>query len=303
MNTTAQDTPSKRSSIGAQAERMQREPKQVSIPARDGYPLAGTLYPAHRDTRSVVILSSATAVPRRFYRHFAAALAAAGYTVLTYDYRGIGDSKPKVLKGFDARARDWALLDMAGVLDWVKRELTPRRLFMVGHSFGGQVAGLLDNVDDVDGMLTFSSQSGYWRMQGGEQKFTVLLHVHVSLPLLSKAFGYMPWSKISSAEDLPKGVALEWARWCRNPKYLLGDDTLPLHRYASFDAPVLAYSFGDDKWGRPESVDAMMQAYPNLERRHIEPRDAKLESIGHFGYFRTKSQSLWDESIVWLDQH
>ena len=66
-------------------------------------------------------------------------------------------------------------------------------------------------------------------------------------------------------------------------------------------APVLAYSFGDDKWGTPQSVDAMMRAYPNLERRHVEPADVGLASIGHVGYFKPASQPLWQDTIDWLD--
>lgn len=96
-------------------------------------------------------------------------------------------------------------------------------------------------------------------------------------------------------------VALEWARWCRDPRYLLGDDTLPLERYGRFTAPVLAYSVEDDDWGTREAVDAMMGAYPNLERRHLEPAEAGPESIGHFGYFRPRGQPLSDEAIDWLD--
>ncbi len=278
-------------------------PREVKIPARDGFGLGATVYSAERDTGRVVVISGATAVPRRFYRYFAHALAAAGYTAITYDYRGIGDSRPPDgMRGFDARMRDWALLDMAGVVDWARAEWSPSRLFLMGHSVGGQVAGLLDDAAAIDGMVTFSSQSGYWRLQGGEQKLAVLLHVYLSLPVLSAAFGYMPWSKLGSAEDLPKGVAQEWARWCRHPRYLLDDHTLPLDRYERFEAPVLAYSFGDDKWGTPRSVDAMMSAYPNLERRHVEPREAGLSSLGHFGFFRRSAEHLWAEPIAWLDQ-
>ena len=68
---------------------------ETRIPARDGYALAATLYRPTGAARGAVIVSSATAVPRRFYRHFAAELAGAGYTVVTYDYRGIGDSAPE----------------------------------------------------------------------------------------------------------------------------------------------------------------------------------------------------------------
>ncbi len=274
----------------------------LTIAARDGFALSATLYRGEPSNGGAVIISSATAVPRRFYRHFATALADRGYSVITYDYRGIGDSRPETLRGFDARTSDWALLDMAGVVDWVREHLRPKRLYKIGHSVGGQVAGLLDNGAEIDGMVTLSAQSGYWRLQGGEQKLVVGLHVHVTLPFVSRMFGYIPWSKVGAAEDLPKGAALQWSRWCRDPRYLLGDASLPLERYESFEAPVLAYSIDDDKWGTPRSVDAMMSVYPNLERRHIDPRHHDLESIGHFGYFRPHADRLWEDAIRWLDE-
>ena len=60
-----------------------RGPKDVSIPARDGCPLAGTLYPSDTSARRVVVINAAVAVPGKFYRHFAAGLAEAGYTAVT----------------------------------------------------------------------------------------------------------------------------------------------------------------------------------------------------------------------------
>lgn len=284
---------------------LRRYPRSVTsgrdfdISARDGFSLRATAYGPEAPER-LVLISSATAVPRRFYRHFAAALTDAGLGVVTYDYRGIGDSRPRSLRGFEARMRDWGLLDMAGVVDWAKQTHPDATLAMVGHSVGGQVAGMLDNADALAGMVTFSSQSGHWRLQGGEQKLAVALHMHLSFPLLAKTVGYIPWSRFGGAEDLPQGVALEWARWCRDRSYLLGDASLPLDRYGRFDAPVRAYSFDDDKWGTAKAVDAMMQAYPNVERRHVTPAMAGTSSLGHFGFFRPAAKALWPEVIEWL---
>jgi predicted alpha/beta hydrolase len=277
--------------------------ESTAIPARDGLALAATVYePAANPTGTVVVISSATAVPQRYYRSFATYLAERGYTAITYDYRGIGGSRPPSLRGFKAGARDWALLDMAGVLDWAHGAYSPRRLFAVGHSYGGQTAGLLPNGALIDAMVTLSSQSGYWRLQGGSQQVAVAFHVHVTLPLLARAFGYVPWSKFSSAEDLPGAFAREWAAWCRNPRYLLGDPTLPLERFRQFRAPVLALSFADDDWGTRRAVDAMMGAYPNLTRRHIVPAEVGLRSIGHFGFFRQPSAALWPQVLAWLEE-
>ena len=249
----------------------------------------------------MLLVSSATAVPRQFYRRFAWYARKQSYTVLTYDYRGVGGSRPASLRGFEARMRDWGLLDMAGVIGWIESELKPRRLYAVGHSVGGQLIGLAENADRVDKLVTLSAQSGYWKAQGGFEKQRVRFLVTVLIPSLSRAVGYLPWSKLGAGEDLPKGVALEWARWCRLPNYLLDDSSLPLERYQRFTTPVLAYSVADDDWGTARAVDDMMRAYPNLERRHIEPKRYNLDKVGHMGFFKPQAQVLWDEALGWLE--
>lgn len=251
------------------------------------------------EPRAIAVVTGATAVPHRFYRAYAADLADRGYETVTYDYRGIGDSAPDRLRGFEASLTDWALSDLAGVLDWAARRHD--RIFLVGHSFGGQVAGLLEDAGRVAAMVTISSQSGHWRLQGGEQKLIVAAHVFFTIPVLATVLGYLPWSRFAAGEDLPKQAALQWARWCRDRRYVMSDGSLPLERYEEFSAPVLAFSFSDDKWGTARSVDAMMDAYPNVERRHVSPGDLGGQRIGHMGFFRPSSRLLWDDVFAWFE--
>ena len=96
-------------------------------------------------------------------------------------------------------------------------------------------------------------------------------------------------------------MAIEWAGWCRQPLYLLGDDTLPLDRFKQFNAPVLAYSFEDDNWGTPKAVRAMMCAFPNVEYWHISPNDHGIDRLGHVGFFRDKAEPLWSKLLDWLE--
>jgi predicted alpha/beta hydrolase len=163
----------------------------MNIPALDGYPLGATLHeaPSH-DT--VLVVNGATAVPSRFYADFAASFRERGWTVVTYDYRGVGASRPERLRGFEASASDWALNDLPGVLRWVRQELSPRRLFCVGHSFGGQVIGMLEDPDQVTAMVTVSAQSGYWGLQPGAERHRVRLVVTTLMPGLSRLLGYFP---------------------------------------------------------------------------------------------------------------
>ena len=44
----------------------------ITVPAADGYPLAATLFLPRGAKRHAVLINSATAVPRKIYRRFAA---------------------------------------------------------------------------------------------------------------------------------------------------------------------------------------------------------------------------------------
>lgn len=274
---------------------------QIRVPAVDGYALAATVLQPERGARDWVIVSGAMAVAARFYARYATALAEAGFGAVTYDYRGIGGSRPASLRGFPATMTDWAVLDMAGVTTWVHATHTPRRLFLVGHSLGGILPGLMDCGDLVDAMVTVASENVYWRYRHGRTRAVYLSRGWLT-PLITGTIGYVPWSRFSRAEDMPGAAARQMAAAMRTPGGMLDDPTMPTQRYASFRAPVLGYSIDDDPEATRPSVDAMMSAYPNVERRHLTPADAGLDQIGHFGYFKSSAQPLWAEAISWLKQ-
>src|SRR5476649_328120 len=87
-------------------QRDDRDGETVAIPCRDGYRLVGRLWrPAHGCGSGTVIVNPATGVLARYYHHFARFLTEQGFTVLTYDYRGIGESRPRRLRRSGIRWR------------------------------------------------------------------------------------------------------------------------------------------------------------------------------------------------------
>jgi predicted alpha/beta hydrolase len=118
--------------------------------ALDDYPLAATRYHAEQP-RAQLLIAGATGVPQGFYRRFAEYAASRGFNTLTLDYRGIGQSRPASLRGFEMEYLDWAHLDLAAAVD--QHRHAERPLFMVGHSFGGHAFGLLPNHDQVARLL------------------------------------------------------------------------------------------------------------------------------------------------------
>jgi predicted alpha/beta hydrolase len=273
---------------------------EITLTAEDGYPLGATLYGS--GSRAVLVMS-ATGVPQSYYAKFAGYLAERGFTVLTFDYRGIGRSLPDELRGdvrkVGARMRDWALLDAAAAF----RFLPQSKLLVVGHSFGGQAIGLLPEPERIAAALVVGSQSGYWRHWPALGRAWMWPATHVGLPAVTKLLGYFPASRLGFGEDLPAGVAIEWASWCRHPRYLVGALGVDA-AYARLRSPLRAYAISDDSFAPLRAVDALGALYPNSqwETRKVAPRELGVKSIGHFGFFRERFRdSLWRETADWLE--
>lgn len=275
----------------------------LTIPTQDNFQLAGTVYDAERSSKKVVIINTGTGILRRYYNAFSQHLCENGFTVVTYDYRGIGESRPKSLRGFAVTMREWGQKDIASMIDWSRQKFQPTKLFMVGHSAGGQLIGFAANKHHIDAMILVAAQSGYWGHWPLPQclGYAALWYF---MPLLANIWGYLPSKYLGLGEDLPRGVACEWAKWCRHPQYLFGhEETLDLSNYATLTAPVLAYSFADDSYAPKRAVEALLQNYPQarIVHKHISPAAVNVKALGHFGFFRkTVQHTLWRETVEWL---
>lgn len=275
----------------------------VELTAADGYRLGATLFrPAASNGRAVLVMA-ATGVPQEYYARFAAFLAERGFTVLTFDYRGVGRSLHGPLRSVKARMRDWALLDGAAAFDFLKKNHPEKKLLAVGHSFGGQAFGLLPQPERIAAALTVGSQSGYWKHWPPLGRAWMWPATHIGMRVVPRLLGYFPGSRLGMGEDLPAGVMAEWASWCRHPRYLVG--ALGVEReYARFTAPIRLYAISDDAFAPRRAVEALAVLYEKstCEIRNIEPQDVGADRIGHFGFFRERFRdSLWREAGDWLE--
>lgn len=279
------------------------------VPATDGYELSGQWFEPEpgADKGRIVVINSATGVRQKYYAKYAAFLAEHGYRVLTYDYRGIGDSLHGKIRKSEGRMEDWGTKDFAGVLEHVAREHEGRPVLVVGHSVGGQIFGLTERSARVQALLLVAAQSGYWRHWPGFNRYLMAMLWYCFIPGTCGLLSYCPLATFGLGENLPKGVALQWAQWGRNPDYVVDDEGRPIRRnFAAFDRPILSYSFSDDGLAPKAAVDSLMEYYQEapMERRHVEPQQLDQRAIGHFGFFRERFEAtLWTDSLAWLDAH
>ena len=272
----------------------------VRISARDGYPLTMRRYVALGRPRGHILVAGATGVPQRFYARFSEFARQRGFTVYTLDYRGIGESKPKTLRGFQMRYLDWAHFDLAAAIDYVEDCSTP--LFVVGHSFGGQAIGLLPNHSRIAKIYTFGTGAGWHGWMPSSEQFKVGLMWNVIGPVLTGLKGYLPGRLIGLGEDLPMGVYRDWRRWCQYPRYFFEDPNLAYlsDLFAKVKVPFVAANALDDHWATPRSRNAFMAAYIGADVRLLDIDPALSGALGHMGYFRQKAQPLWSDVLDWF---
>jgi predicted alpha/beta hydrolase len=278
------------------------ENTDTTISACDGYRLAATVFVA-ANLQAVVLINSAAALPRNIYRGFAEYLAQRGFAVLTYDYRGIGCSRPASLRGYKARMRDWATQDVAGPVDHARQTWPQLPLKFVGHSFGGQALGLIPNNSEVARALLVASQAGTWRLIQSPEHYRVYLMMTEIGPIVAHGLGYMP-GKIGLGEDLPKDVFLEWAGWVASARYFFDDTTLTeLKNFPRYRRPLRAIGLDDDPWATRPATDLFVSGFAGapIDRVQIVPRDVGAARIGHFGFFRPDHRdTLWRDAADWL---
>ena len=283
----------------------------ITFPAKDGYSLAGSLFLPRGAKRHAVIISSATAVPRKVYRGFASYLARRGCAVLTYDYRGIGGSRqqalvgynqPKSLVGFKASMSDWAAQDVTAAVRWMRERYHGLPLAYVGHSFGGQALGLIENNTEVSRALFVAGQAATWRLMTRPENYRVYALMNfVGVPLV-RLFGYAPgW--IGIGEDLPKDVFLQWTEWVSSPRYLFDSKLPALQNFAKFKGELRALSFADDPWATRPAVEMLCAGFTPIKPEvvTVKPSDVGVRKIGHFGFFRTEHRdTLWRGTAEWM---
>lgn len=273
------------------------------IPAADGRALAGTLFePRRRNPPATVLVLGATGVKRGYYGGFARHLAANGLRAVTVDYRGIGDSRDVPPRREPARMSDWARLDASGTLAWAGECFPSSRLLAVGHSFGGQGLGMVEGRELLSGVLLVAAQSGWWGHWRGSRRVAMWLLWHALTPVVCRAAGYFPARLLGMGEDLPGGVAREWASWGRRRDYLLGRRPELAADYADLELPLLALSFADDAYAPRPAVEALLAWYESaeVEHRHLRPEELG-RPVGHFGFFREAGRDdLWKQATSWL---
>jgi predicted alpha/beta hydrolase len=272
--------------------------QNILIKARDGFKLSATIRRPLSEIKGVIQMNCGTGIPQKVYSNLAIYLTKYGYVTVTYDYRGIGNSKPKSLRGFLSNIEDWGIIDMASIFDWIINEFPNEKKIIIGHSMGGQLVGLMDNFKKIDKLILIASSTGYWRDMSSPFKWLMPPLWFLLIPLTTYIYGYTNAKKLRQGENLPKGVALQWRDWCINPNYF-DDHFQKSNTRLFFDKlriPLKSIQITDDPIANEITANKILKYYENaiIEIEKISPEQHGVKKIGHIGFFsRQFKDTLW----------
>lgn len=250
---------------------------------------------------AVIVIAGGTGIKQTFYESFAAWLTVQDFTVITFDYSGIGQSLNGRIRNVHGNLLDWAR-ELDTVIHFAKQTYTEQQIILIGHSLGGQLIGFAKNALQCNKIILVAAQSGYWGFWKGFDKIKMFLTWHLLLPILTGINGYFPVKWVSKMENLPKKAALQWAKWCRSKHYFFAEMKNEDTFFISFHSNILSISIDDDDFAPKKAVGWLTSQFTNARTtiRHIKPGDYGLWSVGHFGFFKKTGEGTGFEVLKFI---
>src|SRR5439155_6776181 len=115
------------------------------------------------------------------------------------------------LRGFSAIVEDWSQYDCDGAIAWMRTRYPAAQLTGVAHSVGALLFGGADHSAELARYAFIGPHTGYWRDYRPRHRLPMALLWHGVMPALTRAWGYFPASWLGLGDDIPAGIALQWA--------------------------------------------------------------------------------------------
>jgi predicted alpha/beta hydrolase len=283
--------------------------QKIKINIQQNDHLVATLFPAATEQKlhRSVIVGPAAAVSQTYYEKFCHYLADAGFDVISFDFRGVGQSKLRDIRDYrDVGFVEWIEHDYPAVVDYMLENFPAQPLFIVGHSAGGWIPGISQISHRISGILGVGVLSAYWRLMSPRVRYLHWFAWRFLIPISVKLRGYWP-GIVGLNVNMPAAFATQFGRWALNPEFVFSETSFkPLANAERFTGHLHLLQISDDPWGTPAAVQSVYQRYSKAKTRRMEtidPKQFNLKSIGHFSFFRSQHRdTLWAHLLQQLQR-
>lgn len=259
--------------------------------------LAVHLFLPENSNGKLLLINSATGVKQQVYFSFATYFSEQGFTVITYDYSGIGLSKPKDMKGYQSSMRVWGSKDYKTLTQYIRTNFPEYRKYCLGHSVGALILGMNEDSAMFEKFIFVGTQNAFVGNLRLKTKIEAYLGFGIVQPLTTSLLGYFPAHWFGLGESLPKNCAYDWRTLILNKK---STNRLleKIDDYSkNLQQNVFVIRAEDDVWLTEKGVRSLLNnTYPNLKPtyRLVKTSESDKKEIGHINFFRSYNNKLWD---------
>jgi len=271
--------------------------EKLLLQTDDEIEITAHIFRPDESNHKVLLINSATGVKQQIYFSFAQFFAEQGFTVLTYDYSGIGLSKPEKMKGFQSSMKIWGSRDYKALTQFIIKNFPDHQKFCLGHSVGALILGMNKDSEIFNEFLFVGTQNAFVGNLKWRTKIEAVLGFGIVQPLFTELFGYFPAHWFGLGESLPKNCAYDWRTLILNRKstnkLLLKTDDYS----KDLNRKVFVIQAEDDAWLTYKGVQSLLNdTYPNLKPtfRLIKTSESEKGEIGHVNFFRSYNRNLWN---------
>lgn len=277
--------------------------KTETLATTGGHSITARVFPANKTTenKGICIIATATGVAQYLYDDFANWLTDHGYTAITFDYDGIGLSIDRHVKYSKSDKLSWAKHDCPAILEYAKQEFPEQKITWIGHSVGAHMLGMMASTKDIDHAITVGAGTGTWWYNAPPTKRIAWFLWYFLVPATVPLLGYFPGNRLKIMCDLPKGVIMQWRRWCLKKDYAIGYEGDWLrNQFANVKMPITSLAFTDDDMMSLKNVDMLHGFFTGAPKEmiQIKPSDIGQKRIGHIGWHKERYRKLWDQYFL-----
>lgn len=248
-----------------------------------------TVFHASTDVHAVYLILPAMGVKASYYKQFSSAMAEAGLSFATMDWRGNDRSSER-----PSHTSDWGygqlLTDTFDACKYLQMRLGFARIFLFGHSMGGQIAHLFAarHPKLVTQVVTIASSDPYCMKWPLWQVPVIYAMTFIVYPF-SKLFGYFPGQQIGFARSEAMTVMGDWARGMRKGYFEpTGDDFDYVEAKSDYYGLIRTIGVPDDFLAPQRAIEYTLGKFPKAKTSYVElpAMTDDGEKISHFNWVK-----------------
>ena len=277
---------------------------ELTIVSPDGTRHTATLCFPQAPAAPVVLILPAMGAAAEYYRPFAERIAARNVGVAALlDLRGQGRSSARARRGDDFGYREILELDLPQAVTALRRAFRGRRLYIAGHSLGGQLGMFVAARPGVelDGLILVAAGTAHWRAWRGRERWTVRLAT-AGIRSASRLLPWYPGHVLGFGGEQPRRLMRDWGRVTREDLYRPEGSDFDYETSArQLALPVLSIGVREDPVAPATAREALLARLQRAEVTRVEIDGVRAHQAWkrHFSWAREPADAV-DSIDGWL---